>query len=91
MRTTKNKTKKLKKVVIKVPTNITLRNGNKIDIISGDIIYVTISPDDDSVLVRGRFIEKINKTIKLYVLNPSLELQEVTVRENQLVRMEKPN
>ena len=90
MQKIKNRSKKNEKVV-KLPTNITLRNGNKTDVMSGDIIYVTIAPDDDSVLVRGRFIEKTDKIIKLFVLNPSLELQEVTVRENQLVRIEKPN
>lgn len=75
----------------KIPTNVTLRNGNKIDLLPGDIVYVTITPEDDSVLVRGRFITKNKNTIRMYVLNPSLELQEVSVLEEQLIRMEKPN
>jgi hypothetical protein len=70
---------------------ITLQSGAKVDVNEGDVLFVTIKPDDSSYLVRGRFLDSKDGFVTFSVLNPDLKPESVSVKETRVVRVEKPN
>lgn len=72
-------------------TDITLRCGKKVQVSPGDTIFVTIDSEDESVVVRGRFIDKTDNVIQFSVINPEFKFINVSVKENRVVKTERPN
>jgi len=67
-------------------------SGDKVQINSGDVVFVTIRPDDSNLLVRGRYIDSDEEGLLIFsVLDPNLEVQQVTVSQTRVVKIEKPN
>lgn len=69
---------------------IKLKNGKTIR--SGDIVFISMSPDDTSVVAKGRFVELTKDgNVKFYVIDPNYKLIDVEVKQNRIVKIEKPN
>jgi len=69
---------------------IKLKNGKTIR--CGDIVFISMSPDDLSVVAKGRFVELTKEgNVKFYVIDPSYKLVDVEVKQNRIVKIEKPN
>lgn len=71
--------------------NIKIRNGKEVSVDLGDVLFMTISPEDDETIVRGKYIEYDGDVITAAVLNPDLEFMDVTIKPTRIIRVEKPN
>ncbi len=70
---------------------ITLNNGNKAEVNAGDVIFVSLAPNDSNYLVRGRYVDSEDGIVTFSVLNPKLELENIPISESRVVKIEKPN
>ena len=70
---------------------ITLNSGNKAEVNIGDVVFVSLIPNNNDYLVRGRYIDSENGLVTVSVLNPKLELDNVLLAESRVVKVEKPN
>lgn len=69
---------------------VKLKNGIKVK--PGDVIFITMSPNNLDTIARGRFIEMTKDgNIKLYVIDPKYNLVDIEVKPTRVVRVEKPN
>jgi len=64
----------------------------KSELKSGDVVFITMSPDDKSTIARARFV-KLTKdgNAKLYVIDPKFNLVDIEVKADRIIRFEKPN
>ncbi len=73
-------------------TKIKLNSGNEVDVNKGDVLFVTLTSEDSSVLVRGSCVDfKSNGKIVFSVLNPKLELEKCTIASSRVVKVERAN
>jgi len=71
--------------------NFRIKDGKTVSVELGDVIFMTISPDDDNTIVRGKYLEYDGDVVTASVLNPNLEFMDVTVKPTRIIRVEKPN
>ncbi len=70
---------------------ITLNSGDKAEVNTGDVIFVSLLADNTNFLVRGRYIDSKDSLVTISILNPKLELESVSIAESRVVKVEKPN
>lgn len=69
---------------------VKLKNGKKIK--RGDVVFITMTPNNNDVIAKGRFIEMTkDDNVKLYIIDPKYNLVDIEVKQNRIVRIEKPN
>jgi len=67
-----------------------LRDGKAIQ--SGDIIFITLNPNNPEILAKARFVDFTTEgNIKLYVIDPDYKLVDIEVKQERIVKIEKPN
>jgi hypothetical protein len=71
--------------------NIKIKDGKEVKVSLGDVLFMTISPEDDDTVVRGKYLEYDGEVVTAAVLNPDLEFMDVTVKPTRIIRVEKPN
>lgn len=70
---------------------IKTKNGKKVDVNVGDVIFVSLLPNNFDTLVRGRYLDSKDGVITFSIINPKLEIENVFILENRVVKVEKPN
>jgi len=71
---------------------LTLKNNKVVSVVPGDVLLATISPDgDDDVLFKCRFVSIENGLVNVYILDPQYNLVDLTIKENRVVSVERPN
>jgi len=70
---------------------IKINNGKEVYVAPGDVLFVSLTPDNIDFLVRGRYLDSLDGIISFSILNPNLEVESVSINENRVVKIEKPN
>ncbi|HUU88595.1 MAG TPA: hypothetical protein VMX17_12700 [Candidatus Glassbacteria bacterium] len=68
-----------------------IKDGKSVEVNCGDVLFMTISPEDEDVVVKGKYLEYDGNVVTAAVLNPDLEFVDVTVKPTRIVRIEKSN
>jgi len=73
-------------------TKIKLNNGNETEINKGDMLFLTLTPENSSILVRGSYIEtKKDGNVLFSIVNSKYELEEYSAPSSRVVRVERSN
>ena len=58
----------------------------------GDIIFVSISPEEQNILAKGRFVSFTNNgNVKMYIIDPNYKLVDIEISKNRIIKTAKPD
>jgi hypothetical protein len=65
--------------------------NKEIELMEGDVVFVSLAPNKFDILVKGRYIRSEGEKFVFSILNPKLQIEKVFLSQDRIIKIEKPN